>query len=269
MNIKTLANSNLHHTNGVQVPTAATIQKIYTDNYRTKTFVLDMHLEAQPGQFIMAWVPRFDEKPFSLVDCNPVTLMITAVGPFTRLVHEQQVGDRLWIRGPLGRGFSVPRTQKQIALVGGGYGVAPLLWLAKAVRPQVETIHVALGAGGERDLLYVDRFRQQGLTDAQTSNSQAVAGHHHTLHLATEDGSQGHRGRVTDLLEPLLLQGDIDGIYACGPHGMLHALDALGQQYGVPCQLSWEAYMRCGIGICGACEHEGAVLCMDGPVLHS
>ncbi len=69
------------------------------------------------------------------------------------------------------------------------------------------------------------------------------------------------------MLRPLLEQGAVDGIFACGPHGMLAALAHLGQRYGVPCQLSWEAYMRCGIGICGACEHEGKVLCMDGPVL--
>jgi dihydroorotate dehydrogenase electron transfer subunit len=89
----------------------------------------------------------------------------------------------------------------------------------------------------------------------------------HTLHIATEDGSVGHSGRVTDLLEPLLQSAQIDGLYACGPHGMLEALARLGHQYGVPQQLSWEAYMRCGIGICGACEHDGYVLCLDGPVL--
>ena len=66
----------------------------------------------------------------------------------------------------------------------------------------------------------------------------------------------------------MLAAGAIDGIFACGPHGMLGALEQMGQQYAVPCQLSWEAYMRCGIGICGACEHDGKVLCMDGPVLN-
>ena len=72
---------------------------------------------------------------------------------------------------------------------------------------------------------------------------------------------------VTAVLEPLLQAGQIDGIFACGPHGMLGALEKLGQKYHVPAQLSWEAYMRCGMGICGACEHDGTVLCLDGPVL--
>ncbi len=87
------------------LPTAARIVAVETDNYRTKTITLDLTLDATPGQFVMVWLPRFDEKPFSLVNAAPVTLMITAVGPFTELVHALQVGDRLWVRGPLGHGF--------------------------------------------------------------------------------------------------------------------------------------------------------------------
>ena len=85
--------------------------------------------------------------------------------------------------------------------------------------------------------------------------------------MTTEDGSLGQRGRVTTALEPLLAANEIDSIYACGPDGMLATLRDLGRQYNIPTQLSWEAYMRCGMGICGSCEHEGKVLCMDGPVL--
>ena len=108
------------------LPTCTTILDITQDNYRTKTFVLDARLTATPGQFVMVWLPRFDEKPFSLVSADPVTLMITAVGPFTRLMHEKQVGDKVWLRGPFGQGYQVPPTQKRLALIGGGYGVAPL-----------------------------------------------------------------------------------------------------------------------------------------------
>ena len=205
---------------------------------------------------MMAWLPRFDEKPFSLVAANPLTLMISAVGPFTRLVHELNVGDRLWLRGPFGQGFHVAAACRRPALVGGGYGVAPLLWLAQQQVEWVDALAVVLGARTAADLLYAHRFA--AIADRQPALS---------LHLATEDGSQGECGRVTDLLEPLLKSGEVDGIFACGPHAMLQALARLGSQYGVPCQLSWEAYMRCGIGICGACEHEGKVLCLDGPVL--
>ncbi len=250
------------------LPTAARIAAIETDNYRTKTFVLDAQLAAVPGQFVMAWLPRFDEKPFSLVNADPVTLMITAVGPFTRLVHELQVGDRLWLRGPFGNGFRVAPALRRLALVGGGYGVAPLLWLARTQLGRVEAITPIIGARTADDLLYAKRFEALGdpsLLLAPRSSPLAPA--HPLPLLTTEDGSRGMHGRVTDALAPLLERSEIDGIFACGPHGMLAALARLGRQHDIPCQLSWEAYMRCAIGICGACEHDGAVLCLDGPVL--
>lgn len=234
------------------------ISAIEIDNYRTKTLTLDARLDATPGQFVMAWLPRFDEKPFSLVSADPVQLMITAVGPFTRLVHELAVGDRLWVRGPFGHGFTAPPTHRRLALVGGGYGVAPLLWLARRHMAQGAHLTVILGARTADDLLYVERFDR--LRTTQRADGL-------TLLLTTEDGSTGTPGRVTDALAPLMAQGAFDSLYACGPHGMLTALQELAQQYGLPCQASWEAYMRCAIGICGACEHAGQVLCMDGPVL--
>src|SRR5688572_271316 len=104
-----------------QMPAPARIVAVENENYRTKTFTFDVWLDAQPGQFLMVWLPRFDEKHFSLVNSNPITLMISAVGPFTRLVHELGVGDRLWLRGPFGHGFSLPAGGRRPALVGGGY----------------------------------------------------------------------------------------------------------------------------------------------------
>lgn len=245
------------------LPTPAKIVDIQQENYRTKTFVFDCQLNATPGQFVMAWLPRFDEKPFSLVNANPVTLMVTAVGPFSRLLHEKQPGDKVWLRGPFGQGYVVPPRRQRLALVGGGYGVAPLYWLARTQLPHAATIDVIIGARTAADLLYVDRM--QTLAQTKIHNPQSKI----TIHATTEDGSVSQAGRVTDVLKPLSEAGKVDSIYACGPHGMLSALDTLGQQYHIPTQLSWEAYMRCGIGICGACEHEGKVLCLDGPVLRT
>ena len=248
------------HAAAVHLPTPFPIRSVEIDNYRTKTIVLDASLEATPGQFVMAWLPRFDEKPFSLVDADPVTLMITAVGPFTRLLHERLPGDPLWIRGPFGNGFRLPRPGLRASFVGGGYGVAPLLWLARAWRQQLAALTVVIGAGSAPDLLYTDRF-------SRLQDDYAKTGHTLGLLTCTENGSAGSTGRVTDLLSSRLDAGEYDMICACGPHGMLAALDRLGGEYGVPRQLSWESYMRCGIGICGSCEHEGRVLCLDGPVL--
>ncbi len=244
------------------LPTPFPVRAIETDNYRTKTFVLDASLDAAPGQFIMAWLPRFDEKPFSLVNADPVTIMVTAVGPFTRLLHEMKPGDRLWVRGAYGNGFRPPRPRLRAAFVGGGYGVAPLLWLARSWRPHLAALSVVIGAGAARDLLYAEHF-------LSLQQHYAKSGSALQLLTTTEDGSAGAQGRVTDLLEDRLAAGEFDLVCACGPDGMLAALEQLGSRYGVSCQLSWEAYMRCGIGICGSCEHEGRVLCLDGPVLQN
>ena len=251
-----------HPTATVNLPTPFLIRSIETVNYRTKTFVLDASMEATPGQFVMAWLPRFDEKPLSLVNADPVTVMVTAVGPFTHLLHEMAPGDRLWLRGAYGKGFRQPRPGLRAAFVGGGYGVAPLLWLARAWKHRLAALCVVIGAGSARDLLYVDNFSQMGIDYAKAGSTLQI-------YTSTEDGTAGARGRVTDLLEDRLAAGEFDLICACGPDGMLAALDRLGDRYGVPRQLSWEAYMRCGIGICGSCEHGGSVLCLDGPVLQN
>ena len=237
---------------------AAVILDIQEDNYRTKTFVLDASISAQPGQFIMLWLPGFDEKPFSLVSNDPVTLMIASVGPFTRLIHESQPGDRMWFRGPFGNGFSPQGSQQHALLVGGGYGVAPLLWLARDMSDTSHRLTVAIGAQTQKELLYADRFQ------ALTSPIQESR---FSLLLATEDGTEGHTGLVTEFAELVLNQENVDHIYACGPHGMLEAVKKLAQGCNISCQLSWEAYMRCGMGLCGACEHEQKLLCIDGPVL--
>lgn len=244
------------------LPQAVNIQEIRDENYRTKTFVLDAKLDAYPGQFAMVWLPRFDEKPFSLVDADPVTLMVAAVGPFSELLHKKQPGDTIWVRGPFGNGYHVAPEQRRLALVGGGYGVAPLHWLARTQLDIADQIHAIIGARTAAELLYADRF--EALFDRTGASPLAPRT---SLLLTTEDGTLGAKGRVTDALAPLLADGQIDAIFACGPHGMLAALEALGQRHNVPCQLSWEAYMRCGIGICGACEHDGKILCLDGPVL--
>lgn len=244
----------------LSLPTPFPILSVDTDNYRTKTFTLDLSLNALPGQFVMAWLPRFDEKPFSLVDADPVTLMVTAVGPFTKLLHALGPGDLLWIRGPFGHGYRLPVSGLRAAFIGGGYGVAPLLWLARAWRRQLKSLTVIIGAGTAADLLYVDRFND---LDSEKSVDAAPI----ELLTCTEDGSAGLPGQVTELLEDALSSQAADLLCACGPHGMLSAIDRLGGEHGLPRQLSWEAYMRCAVGICGSCEFAGSVLCLDGPVL--
>lgn len=244
-----------------RLPVPARVVDVRQENYRTRTLVLDRSLEAYPGQFVMLWLPRFDEKPYSLVSANPVSVMVTRVGPFSDLVANLRPGDRIWVRGPFGNGFRPHSHHKHVALVGGGYGVAPLSWLAESLADKSVEVTTILGARTAADLLFAGRF----------TRLHAEETHFRTI-LTTEDGTTlpgdpARKGRVTDALAPLLDAGALDAIFACGPDGMLAAIESLARRHRVPAQLSWEAYMRCAIGICGACEHKGMLLCLDGPVL--
>jgi dihydroorotate dehydrogenase electron transfer subunit len=238
------------------LPQAMSITAIKDENTATKTLVLNGSMAADPGQFVMAWLPNLDEKPFSLAEASPVSLTIAAVGPFSRAVHQLQVGDRLWVRGPLGRGFQLPvhsEGGKKILLVGGGYGVAPLHFLAKQALAVGHQVAMIIGARNSANLLLVDAFQELGVP----------------LWLTTEDGSTGRQGLVTEAMVPVLADPQMkpDLVYACGPTGMLVAIANVCRTEDVPFQVSWEAHMRCAIGLCGSCEvGPGWLICLDGPV---
>ena len=227
----------------------ARVARRTVENAKTVSLVLDMAMPASPGQFAMLWLPGVDEKPFSISGADPLQFTIASVGPFSRLLHSLHVDDLLWVRGPFGRGYSAGTGRA--LLVGGGYGAAPLHFLGRTIlaagAPGVEA---ALGARVSADLLFVESFKAMGAA----------------VHLATEDGSAGTRGRVTDIVAPLIESGRFARLCACGPEAMLESLAALSRASGVPAELSYEAYMRCGVGLCGSCEHGARLVCMDGPV---
>ena len=223
----------------------------------TLWLTFDGDIEAGPGQFVMAWLPGIGEKPFSIAGMAPFSLMVVDVGPFSHALHQLQPGDRVWIKGPLGQGYQV-RGQKML-LVGGGYGAAPLLALAQAAHGADVAVTVCLGARTAAGLLLDEAFEALGCQ----------------VRLVTEDGTAGEKGLVTLPVEAELRQSEVDLLAACGPTGMLSALAKLSHRYRVPYQLSWEAHMRCGMGLCGSCEvpqaldpalPPGWLACFDGPV---
>jgi dihydroorotate dehydrogenase electron transfer subunit len=216
------------------------------ENPRTVSLVLDGSLDAAPGQFCMLWLPGMDEKPFSISGVHPARFTVSRVGPFSEALHALAPGDVLGVRGPFGTGWTAGTGRT--LLVGGGYGAAPLAFLAAVLRDAGAEVEAVIGARTSADLLFGDRMRELGVP----------------LHVATEDGSAGTRGRVTDVAAPLI--GGRARLCACGPEPMLDALAALCRSARVPAELSHEAYMRCGIGICGACEHGERLVCRDGPV---
>jgi len=234
---------------GAGLPRMSRVRKAYQENYRTKTIELDVSVAGEPGQFVMLWLPGLDEKPFSVRDIDPLAFTIASVGPFSRAAHELEAGDRIWFRGPYGRPFRLEGQDH--VLVGGGYGVAPMLFLGRRALERGDRVRAVVGARDAKDLLLIDALRNAGIETFET----------------TDDGSVGTKGRVTAVIEPMMENDRPDALYACGPHGMLDALASVCAAAKVPAQLSWEAYMRCGVGICGSCEHESLLLCADGPVL--
>ena len=240
------------------LPVAARIVDIADESAAVRTLVLDWSLKAEPGQFVMAWLPGADEKPFSLVRADPATLTVARVGPFTAQICALRVGDSLWLRGPLGHGFVLPpqaldRRQGGILLVAGGYGVAPLHFLAERALAAGWRVSAVIGARTAADLVFHRRLAELGAE----------------VHVTTDDGSLGEQGVATMAADRLIVAGGarrFEALYACGPEPMLAAVEMLAQVHHVPAQLSYERYMRCGFGVCGSCARDGWLVCSDGPV---
>lgn len=197
---------------------------------------------ARPGHFVMAWVPGVDDVPMSLTD--PGSMTVKAVGGATRALCRLRPGERVGIRGPLGTPFRL--RGRRIALVAGGIGTPPLAFLAAEARRRGVRVESFVGARSRDGLTLLRLFRRAG-----------------RLWVATDDGSAGRRGFVTDLVEP----GEYDQVYGCGPEPMLAALlERAGPRFAGRLQLSVERYMKCGIGLCGSCDLAGRRVCVEGPV---
>jgi len=213
--------------------------------------------EAAPGQFLMFRVgPTYDpllRRPFSVcrVVGEEVEVMYRVVGRGTALLSERRPGEELKVLGPLGRGFRPPHGPP--LLVAGGMGVAPLIFWAQRLRELGYGPTVLLGAASAGELLGEGILREVGAE----------------VRVATEDGSLGFRGTVVELLERELEPSHF--VYACGPSGMLRRVVALVEAKGLPCQISVEEVMACGVGACMGCAvraRAGGYLlaCKDGPV---
>jgi dihydroorotate dehydrogenase (NAD+) catalytic subunit len=188
--------------------------------------------------------------------------LLEAVGPGTERLCELEKGEGVWVNGPLGNCFSMPRELSGDAagaiLVGGGVGIAPLAIWRRQLAARGVPVRVLLGFRDER--------HSGGLDDLFRC---------HDVALAYEDGHAGHRGYVTDLLQNMLLGDDASSaaVYACGPPPMLEAVAALCSEHAVPCELAMESPMACGFGACFGCAvpkpgGDGYIrLCVDGPVI--
>lgn len=239
----------------IDVPTMVSILEVVQETPFVKTFTLDISLNAQPGQFVNIWLPRIDEKPFSVAYDDGNTLKITffAVGDFSKQLFEKQVGDKIGIRGPYGTAYTWEK-DTHLALVAGGYGAAPMYFVAKKAIEDGCHLNFIVGGKSADYLLYLNPIAELPQT---------------FLHIATNDGSKGHKGYNTEVLEQILQKRYTQQVFACGPEMMLYSVFRLCEQYEVPGKLSMERYMKCSFGVCGQCVMDNTAdrVCMEGAVM--
>ncbi len=222
---------------------------------------------SKPGQFIEIKCSGDDEallrRPFSLhrIFNGGIEVLYEVIGKGTELLSRRRPGDIVDIIGPLGNGFLVPRStvhSPQFAvLIAGGVGIAPLVALAQDLIKKKSKVTVMIGAKTKSHILCEKELRKLGCE----------------IKIATEDGSKGHKGLVTSCLNSLLstLNSQLSTLYACGPNPMLKAVAKIAENHGIPCQVSIEERMACGVGACLGCPvkvKSGGykMVCKDGPV---
>ena len=231
-----------------------------------------------PGQFLMLKVTDAIDpllrRPFGLFDvgtfsaeyagCGAQTyceILFKVVGKGTRMLSLLHHGDVVDLLAPLGKGFEIGPAGEEKLLGGGGIGLAPLYYLAKELVARGEKVRLFAGGRNRDDILCITEFERLGVE----------------TYVATDDGTLGESGFVTQVLERHLGAGM--RIFACGPTPMLNAVAKMAGKHEVPCQVSMEAYMACGVGACLGCVMKGAnhteatpdyrCVCKDGPVFDS
>ncbi|MGA8980557.1 MAG: dihydroorotate dehydrogenase electron transfer subunit [Pedococcus sp.] len=240
--------------------------------YHHLTFVAPGLAElARPGQFVALAVggptsANLLRRCFSIHKVSPsgtyggtVDVVVAAHGPGTQWISELRAHDEVDIVGPLGRAFPLPKEPVPCVLVGGGYGSAPLFWLAEALRERGCHVEVVLGAATESRLFGVVEARR--FADGVT--------------VTTDDGSLGTKGWVSDVLPEVIRRTGAAVVYGCGPMGMLRSITEVATAEGAVAQVAVEESMACGVGVCMTCvlpvaDKDGVTTmvrsCVEGPV---
>ncbi len=235
-------------------PRACKIKRVKEEASNIKSFYLQYAgQKPSPGQFFMIWAPGGEEIPISAsgFEQNILRLTVAAVGKTTELMMNLKKGDILLLRGPFGRGFSL-NGYKKVMLVAGGYGASPLIYALKSIRENRGECWYVVGAKKSEELLFIHEAKKLGAK----------------VEVATEDGSAGYKGLVTELFENLLNKIKPECVLTCGPEMMMKKVLEIALKKGIHVQASLERYMKCGFGICGSCvlDPVGLRVCIDGPV---
>ena len=221
----------------------------------------------RPGQFAHVWcgggVYSLTRRPLSIsmVEGENISFLFQIKGEGTHWLADRRKGDSVDIIAPLGEGrYSLPESGK-IIIAAGGIGIAPVLYLAKEAKEKGLDVLFLFGARNKDNVYCLDDLQRMGITPL----------------VATEDGSVGQQGFITNSLENTLLAEKVEQIYVCGPHAMIKAVAEIAKRHGALLQVSLEERMACGVGACKGCvvaiKHEGSVhyknVCSDGPVFNA
>ncbi len=210
--------------------------------------------EAKPGQLVHVHCGDgcLLRRPFAIADVqgDNIRFVVGVKGEGTQYLAARKIGESLNILAPLGQGFNLKKHTGTAYLVGGGIGIFPLLYLAKSLNTPVKTI---LGFRNKDLIILEDEF--SACSD---------------LSIATDDGSYGHHGLVTEVLEKAIAESGSGTVFACGPIPMMKAVKKVAAAHDIPAQLSMEERMGCAIGMCNVCvckvKGEYAKVCQMGPV---
>jgi dihydroorotate dehydrogenase electron transfer subunit len=225
---------------------------------------------SKPGQFVMLGFPDsihpLLRRPFSIHRlitaggrCRGIELLYKAIGPATHRLSRLRAGESVSLLGPLGNAFQITPRTRRIYLAAGGVGVAPMVFLLERLHamPPPPACRLFLGGRSREDLLCADEIERLGIP----------------VVLTTDDGSCGDQCRVTNPLEEAIRSDPPDLVLACGPRAMLACVLGIVRAGSIPCQVSIETMMACGMGACLGCavngrQADGRYLhaCLDGPV---
>lgn len=246
-------------------------EEVAEGHYLLRCECAEIAQHARPGQFVHVLISGgaglLLRRPFTIytVECSQITMLYQIIGEGTQRLSEMPKGATLQVLGPLGNTFDIAGAPPEPAiLVGGGAGIASLMLLAVALRARrIQTLGL-IGAQRRTRLLSVTDLKSIGIA----------------VHIATDDGSIGHHGFVTDLLADMLNETDwcCPTIYACGPHGMLATAAKIAAEFEVPAQVAMENRMGCALGVCLGCvcpvridanQVEYQRVCTEGPVFNA
>lgn len=215
---------------------------------------------ARPGQFLNYRVTNSNEpllrRPFGIYSANEKTGEIKSLynikGKGTKILSQKKVGEQISITGPHGNVFDILNSENNLLLVGGGFGTAPLAFLAEKIKNK--NISVAIGGRSKELILCEKDFKDLGFK----------------VFISTDDGTYGKKGLVTDLVQDILKKKQIDKVITVGPIPMMKVVAKVVEKYKIPCLVTMEERMACGIGACKGCvcktKKGYKTVCKNGPV---